>query len=180
MLDDWPEVEVVTSSHGQVGAARAAGARQALLDVPGHPPADWIACTDADSAVPVDWLATQLSHAMADTDLLLGLVRPDPMELEPDLMGDWIQAHQLTEGHPHVHGANFGIRAEMYVRTGGFARVAAHEDVLLTAEVRERDGLVVSTASSPVLTSARTSGRAPVGMATYLAEMAVTNGAIAS
>ena len=65
------------------------------------------------------------------------LVRPDPAELDADLLDSWNQAHRLTDGHPHVHGANLGISAEMYARSGGFADVAAHEDVLLATRVRE-------------------------------------------
>ena len=146
----------------------------------GLPNPSWLSCTDADSAVPADWLVTQFEHALAGTELLLGLVRPDPAELGADLLDSWNQAHRLTDGHPHVHGANLGISAEMYARTGGFADVAAHEDVLLAARVRELGGRVVSTASSPVLTSARLSGRAPTGMAHYLVALGDRDEAIAS
>lgn len=179
MMAGWPSVEVVVSDHGQVGAARAVGVRRALrstgdLETPG-----WVACTDADSAVPADWLVTHLAHAMSGTDLLLGLVQPDPTELTPELLRRWASMHRLTDGHPHVHGANLGISADMYWRAGGFPLVSAHEDVQLTARVRQLGGRVVSTASSPVLTSARTSGRAPAGMAGYLGELTLrgTDGA---
>ncbi len=172
VLADWPGVEVVHSDHGRVGAARALGVSRALPAGGDGPAPGWIACTDADSAVPVDWLITHLAHAMAGTDLLLGMVAPDPSELEPDLLRRWNIAHQLTDGHSHVHGANLGISADMYSRAGGFADVAAHEDVLLADRVRSLGGRIVSTAKSPVLTSARTSGRAPVGMAGYLSDLA--------
>ncbi len=112
--------------------------------------------------------------------MLLGLVRPDPAELGADLLGAWNQAHRLTDGHPHVHGANLGISADMYARSGGFPDVAAHEDVLLATRVRELGGTVVSTASSPVLTSARLFGRAPTGMAQYLTGLSGADEAIAS
>ncbi len=171
LLARWPQVEVIVSDHGQVGAARAVGVEKVLQTGPNLGAADWIACTDADSAVPADWLRTHLQHAESGTDLLLGLVRPDPAELSPELLRSWTRAHQLSDGHPHVHGANLGIRAEMYSRAGGFPLVAAHEDVLLAGRVRELGGLVVSTAASPVLTSARLSGRTPAGMAGYLSEL---------
>jgi glycosyltransferase involved in cell wall biosynthesis len=172
VLRDWPGVEVVHSDHGRVGAARALGARSALRAGDDGPTPSWVACTDADSAVPVDWLITHLAHAMTGTDLLLGMVQPDPAELESDLLRRWNRAHHLADGHSHVHGANLGINADMYLRAGGFADVAAHEDVLLVNRVRSLGGRVVSTAKSPVLTSARTSGRAPAGMAGYLADLA--------
>lgn len=171
VLSDRPMVEVVVSRYGLVGAARAAGIEKALLGNDTGRRPDWIACTDADSAVPADWLVTQLSHADSGTDLLLGLVQPDPSELTPELLGSWISAHRVTDGHPHIHGANLGVSAEMYWRAGGFAEVAVHEDVLLTERIRELGGRVVSTASSPVLTSARTSGRTPAGMAGYLTKL---------
>jgi hypothetical protein len=43
--------------------------------------------------------------------------------------------------------------------------------VLLSAAVRRAGGRVLSTGSSPVLTSGRTTGRAPSGMASYLREL---------
>ena len=180
LLTEWPSIEAVTSDQGRVGAARAAGVDVALWSPDGLPSPSWVACTDADSAVPADWLVTHFEHALAGTELLLGLVRPDPAELDADLLDAWNKAHRLTEGHPHVHGANLGISAEMYARSGGFADVAAHEDVLLAARVRELGGRVVSTSSSPVLTSARLSGRAPSGMAEYLTALSDRDEAIAS
>lgn len=177
LMAGWPSVEVVLSDHGQVGAARALGVRRALRSSGELPAPGWIACTDADSAVPTDWLVTHLAQARSGTELLLGLVQPDPAELAPELLRRWTRAHRLTDGHPHVHGANLGISADMYRRAGGFPLVSAHEDVQLTARVRQLGGRVVSTASSPVLTSARTSGRAPAGMAGYLTELALQSNA---
>ncbi|MET3803782.1 GT2 family glycosyltransferase [Nakamurella sp. UYEF19] len=169
LLADWPAVEVVESDHGRVGAARAAGVRHVLRGNQNAP--RWIACTDADSAVPADWLITQLTHAAAGVDLLLGLVAPDPAELDRRLLRTWRSVHLLEDGHPHIHGANLGISADMYRRVGGFRDVALHEDVLLVTAVRSIGGRVVSTASSPVLTSARMLGRTPAGMAGYLDDL---------
>ena len=36
--------------------------------------------------------------------------------------------HPLGEDHPHVHGANLGVRASAYVLAGGFPRLRSHED----------------------------------------------------
>lgn len=172
VLAQWPGVEVVVSDHGRVGAARAMGVQHALRGEGNAP--RWIASTDADSAVPADWLITHLAHAAAGVDLLLGLVAPDPAELDHHLLQKWRSAHLLEEDHPHIHGANLGISADMYQRTGGFQDVALHEDVLLAAAVRSVGGRVVSTASSPVLTSARMRGRTPAGMAGYLDDLSRT------
>jgi hypothetical protein len=101
----------------------------------------------------------------------LGTVRPDPQELAAGLLAAWRLRHLIADGHPHVHGANLGVRGDSYLAAGGFPDVATHEDVLLSAAVRRAGRVVLSTGSSPVLTSGRTTGRAPDGMATYLREL---------
>ncbi len=171
VVDQWPGVEALTRDYGNVGAARAAGADHAMTSDATAVP-DWIASTDADSAVPVDWLVHQMMHAMADTDLLLGLVQPDPHELQPSGMARWRSRYHLKDGHSHVHGANMGIRTAMYRRAGGFPPVAEHEDVVLAGHIGRLGGRVVSTARSPVLTSGRTDGRTPGGVAGYLRSIA--------
>lgn len=167
---DW--VEVVVTDHGRVGAARAAGVAYALATSTHPLPDTWIACTDGDSAVPTDWLQTHRRHAASGADLLLGTVRPDPRELTSSALRLWYSQHSLIDGHRHVFGANLGINAEMYLRTGGFADVKAHEDHRLAHAVRQLCGRVVSTSASPVLTSGRVVGRTGAGFAEYLAAMA--------
>jgi glycosyltransferase involved in cell wall biosynthesis len=170
----WPGVEVLISSAGRVGAARRAGAHRVLQqETRGgvRPRNVWIACTDADSVVPPDWLITALRHARSGVELLLGTVRPDPRELADGLLAAWRLRHMIADGHPHVHGANLGVRGDSYLAVGGFQEVATGEDVLLSVAVRGAGGLVVSTGASPVLTSGRTRGRAPEGMAGYLRDL---------
>src|ERR1700712_1976186 len=150
---NWPGVEVLVCDAGRVGAARAAGVAAVLRGT--DPAAVWIACTDADSVVPVNWLVTQLRGAEGGADLLLGTVRPDPIELTAPVMQRWLAAHDLARGDSHIHGANLGIRGDVYTRVGGFPAVAAHEDVLLVDRVRAVGGRIVGVASTPVLTSAR-------------------------
>ena len=169
-----PGVEVVSSTAGRVGGARRRGIRRLLRCCRSaglSPDQVWIACTDADSAVPQDWLLVQLQHARAGVDLLLGTVRPDPTELAGGVLAAWRLRHELADGHPHVHGANLGVRGDSYLAAGGFRNVAAHEDVLLADAVRGRGGVVVSTGAGPVLTSGRQHGRTPAGMAHYLREL---------
>lgn len=170
----WPGVEVVISDVGRVGAARAAGVSHLLRTENAFGVANhrvWIACTDADSAVPIQWLQLQVKHARAGVELALGTVAPDPQELAAGILAAWRLRHLVTDGHPYVHGANLGIRADIYRAAGGFPDVATHEDVLLSQAVRARGARVVSTAAGRVLTSGRTHGRAPLGMATYLLEL---------
>lgn len=173
IVEKWPRVEVLTRELGLVGAARAAGVEY-VLATPHLSQPDWIACTDADSAVPAEWLVQQMKHASADTDLLLGVVRPDAEELQPSSLNRWISQYHFQDGHPHIHGANMGVRAEIYRRAGGFPALPEHEDVVLAQRIRLLGGRVVSTGSEPVLTSARTEGRTPGGMAGYLAKISTS------
>lgn len=159
---------VVRSSAGRVGGARAAAIRTALaLDGP-TAARTWIASTDADSAVPPEWLAVHLQHAERGADVLRGAVLPDPAELTAAQLRRWVALHPPTERHPHVHGANLGVHAEAYLAAGGFPDVAVEEDVLLVRAVLERGGRVESTATAPVVTSARLRSRTEGGFATYL------------
>lgn len=163
-------VDAVSAELGTVGAARALGIERGLAGprVGGGRRWNWIACTDADTLVPTDWLRTHLTAARAGVDLLLGTVRPDEAELAPSVLQRWLSRHQFTDGHPHIHGANMGVRSDIYYRAGGFAPIAEHEDVKLVEQVRALGSRVMSTGASPVLTSGRMIGRTPGGMAGYL------------
>ena len=171
VAEQWPGIEVVLSDSGRVGAARAAGVNRLLAaeTLRGHSPASvWIACTDADSAVPADWLVHHLRTARCGAQMILGTVRPDAGEVQVAVLQDWRRRHVLGDGHPHIHGANLGVRGDIYRAAGGFDDAAFDEDVLLVHAVRAAGGLVVSSGASPVLTSARTEGRAAGGFAHYL------------
>ena len=171
VVRQWAPVESLSTDDGSVGTARRRGIEHGLSTAEVTAEQIWIACTDADSAVPTDWLITQFEQARAGTEMLLGTVRPDPDDLGERTMARWVGQHRLADGHPHVHGANLGIRADTYLRAGGFPPVAAHEDRLLVETVRRSGGRVVSTGSSPVLTSGRLVGRAPEGFAQHLREL---------
>ncbi len=157
---------VVEILSGRVGAARAAGVTSVLANA--RPDRTWLACTDADSEVPADWLTTHFQAASRGIGLLLGTVRLDPDEAVIELNDSWAARHDFGDGHGHVHGANFGVRGDVYLSAGGFPPVAVHEDVLLAAHVRLQGIAVESTGRSPVLTSARLRGRTPQGLAGYL------------
>jgi glycosyltransferase involved in cell wall biosynthesis len=172
-----PEVVAVRCEAGAVGRARGAGVGRALDRLRAHPrERTWLACTDADSRVPEDWLSHQLALADDGVDLVLGTV---------DLHGDspgagavrWRREYSRLVGpttHGHVHGANLGVRASTYLAAGGFAPVCAHEDLLLTRAVtRLPDAVVVPTVAVPVATSDRRLGRAPVGVAADLRHLDV-------
>ncbi|MEB0307276.1 glycosyltransferase, partial [Cryobacterium sp. 10I1] len=73
----FPGVHLVRSDTGGVGAARRAGVRGVLKTPADFTGRTWIASTDADSAVPENWLASQLAFARNDVHLVLGTVEPD-------------------------------------------------------------------------------------------------------
>ncbi|MBB2900523.1 glycosyltransferase involved in cell wall biosynthesis [Kineococcus radiotolerans] len=162
---------VVTSRAGSAGAARARGVEAALAAVPaGEAATTWIACTDGDSTVAPGWLAHHLRCADAGVDLLLGTVRlAGPPERHRRWREDYERATWTggtSSGHGHVHGANLGVRASVYLAAGGFPSAPAHEDRALAERVRAlRGARVLSSTEQPVLTSDRLIGRAPEGVA---------------
>ena len=171
VVGEHPGVRAVVSRAGCVGAARATGVA-AVLRSAGAPASTWLACTDADTRVPVHWLRRQVELADAGHDLVLGTVEPD--DLGSGLLGRWRARHVLAEGHPHVHGANLGIRASTYAAAGGFAPVPVHEDVLLVRAARAAGARSASTDRTRVVTAGRLDGRVVGGFASYLHRLAVT------
>jgi glycosyltransferase involved in cell wall biosynthesis len=165
----WPRFGSLECTAGSVGAARRAGAALLLAGV--APARTWIATTDADSAVPARWLVVQMALAEAGTELVLGTVLPDE-ELPAPERARWHDAHTLVDGHPYVHGANLGVRADSYLAANGFSDVDSDEDVLLVAALRFAEVRECRTALIPVVTSGRLDGRAPGGFGGYLAGQA--------
>jgi len=169
----YRDVQTVTITAGNVGAARAAGARAALAGA-GPTGELWLASTDADSEVPVTWLTAMVTEARLGAHLVLGTVIPG-LGLGPRARAQWLSRHQLRDGHPHVHGANFGIRADSYLSLGGWPPLASGEDTELARRAARSGHLRISrTASIPVVTSVRPRGRAPQGFSSYLREISVT------
>ncbi|MFE7629080.1 glycosyltransferase [Kocuria sp. NPDC057446] len=161
-------VDVVAGSWGTAGAARAA----AVAAAGAAGARTWIVSTDADSAVPAHWLTGHLDAAGLGAELLLGTVEPDPGDLAADLLQRWHARHRLEEGHPHVHAANLGIRADVYAACGGFPPVPHGEDLGLVAAARARGHRVLATDRVRVLTSGRSTGRVDRGFAGYLRALA--------
>lgn len=162
------------------GASREAGIRSAGIGAPRRRPPGtrwtpppsagrtWLANTDADSQVPDNWLVRQLELADAGADAVLGSVEPDPAGMDPELLRRWLERHPFEEDHPHIYGANFGVRASAYLAAGGFPKLASHEDRTLVQSLRSRAFTVTATDSMRVLTSGRTQSRAPHGFGAYL------------
>lgn len=164
---DWPRFASISTNGGAVGVARRAGVRHLLSSPDRFTSTTWIASTDADSAVPPNWLSVQIAFARNSVDLVLGTVVPDD-GLSDGARQRWDAQHRLVEGHTHVHGANLGVRADRYRHAGGFARVDEHEDVRLVSALRDLGVSEIRTELIPVLTSGRLTGRTPAGFAGYL------------
>ncbi|MFJ8981507.1 glycosyltransferase [Streptomyces sp. NPDC102282] len=158
------------------GRARAAGAALALRALGLDPRGVWIASTDADSEVPYGWLAHQQACAEQRWDAVVGTVRPQGWP--PALTGvirRHVQEYEEAgrhpgrpDHHPHVHGANLGVRASAYLRCGGFPALATGEDRALVAALMASCHRVLWTRRLPVLTSARLTARARGGYSDYL------------
>jgi glycosyltransferase involved in cell wall biosynthesis len=161
------EVRLVTIKARNVGAARRAGAGAALQG--GISPSElWLASTDADTQVPPTWLSYMVTESRHGAHLVVGTALPGPA-LDPAVRADWLSRHHLREGHPHVHGANLGIRGDAYLALGGWPPVPTGEDTELVRRAARTGHLrLTRTASIPVVTSIRPRGRAPAGFAGYL------------
>jgi cellulose synthase/poly-beta-1,6-N-acetylglucosamine synthase-like glycosyltransferase len=160
----------VRTEFRRVGAARRAGASSALA-ARGRADRLWLANTDADSLVPATWLTRMVRAANEGADAVLGTVLPGP-EMPEDLRELWLDRHELREGHPHVHGANLGIRADAYLALGGWRDdLASHEDVDLVRRAEATGMTIRRTATIAVVTSARSAGRAPDGFARYVRDL---------
>ena len=175
---EWPGVEVLSSAAGRVGTARAAGVDHFLRAEASRATGlgrVWISNTDADSAVPTDWLSAQLLHARSGVELLLGTVRPDPQELAAGLLAAWRLRHLIADGHPHVHGANLGVRGDTYLAAGGFpdGLATALEVVIVAGAVVlmvRGDGPARSLARSPRVAVAAAVVAAALTLAGVLAQ----------
>lgn len=169
--------QVVTTWTRNVGAARAAGVHHALRLPVAAGPGLWLAMTDADSTVPVTWLADQAVWARRGYDAVLGTIR-----LAPATVGalhvarhDADYFHTRRPGgdasrweHPHVHGANLGVSAAAYLSVGGFAPLATGEDRDLAVRLSAAGHRIARTDQHPVHTASRLRGRAPGGLADLL------------
>lgn len=159
-------VQTLAIDAGNVGYARHAGAAH-LLDQGVR----WLACTDADSRVPRNWLRQQLAF---NADAVCGTVSIE--EWDPQHSAEVRQRYQNLyqpgEGHRHIHGANLGVCAQAYRRVGGFRPLAVHEDRYLIEDLQRSGASIVWTALNGVRTSSRLDCRARGGFGDYLKALA--------
>ena len=158
-----------------VGAARAAGMTELLRLTAGPDPAAvWLATTDADTVVPPGWLQRQVAHADQGWDVILGTVTvADWSEHPPHVPAAFAARYDFGDRpHPHVHGANIGIRASAYLAVGGFRPLRTAEDHALLAAVAEVGCSVLRADDVTVETSGRRHARAPHGFSHLLRTLA--------
>ena len=168
------DVDALVVAELTPGGARAAGLqRVAGLTPEGAAGRVWVACTDADSVVPVGWLAGQVRCAEEGFVCRVGAVHPELGPAERLLYQGWLARHEHLDGHGHVYGANLGFTLAAYQQAGGFAALACGEDVDLVKRLRGAGLPVRSTGEDPVRTSARRSSRVRGGFADYLASLAI-------
>jgi glycosyltransferase involved in cell wall biosynthesis len=163
---------VVSIEAGSVGKARAVAAEIALQRYSGLQRYCWLANTDADCEVPKSWLIDQLAIARQGIEAVAGVVDVDSfVEHDAGLKERFRLSYIIhPDGtHPHVHGANMGVRADAYLRVGGWMNLATAEDHDLWNRLHKSGHLRLSAARLQVTTSGRKQGRAPHGFAETLA-----------
>ncbi|MCV7192721.1 glycosyltransferase [Mycolicibacterium brumae] len=164
-------IQVLPVDAGCVGAARKAGVAAVLAsceDAGYRHDEVWIANTDADTVVPTTWLETQLRLAEAH-DAVIGTVTP--FGLTDDQHRLWLREYHLNENHPHVHGANLGVRADTYLLAGGFRELDSDEDVDLVARIKRVTTRWIATHQTNVRTSGRETSRVEGGFASYVGDL---------
>ena len=163
---------VVCTGVGVVGTARALAARIALERFGDHPEECWFANTDADCEVPSCWLANQHRIASRGVHAVAGIVDVQDFSEHKAHVAQRFRDTYFTASdgtHPHVHGANLGVRADAYLRAGGWASLGTAEDHDLWGRLHASGHSRVSDAALQVITSGRRVGRAPQGFAAALA-----------
>ncbi|WP_394768229.1 glycosyltransferase [Lacisediminihabitans sp.] len=168
LVSCFGSVEIIEIDAGSVGVARSVGVASALARMGVASEAAWIANTDADSAVPPQWLVEQVRLANAGADVVVGTVSPVMTDLTKDLADAWHRVRRHRSPAGHVHGANLGFRASSYLLAGGFSSEGLHEDVGLVARFRAVFAAVCSSLDIDVETSGRKSNRVAGGYGAYL------------
>lgn len=166
------DIDYLCCDYQCVGQVRDLGIRHAIASG-----ATWIACTDADSVVPPDWLIQQVAHIKDQpTDMICGVVSVDSWaHLAPKTRQAYVSHYQDMMGHRHIHGANLSFSSEAYLAIGGFAPLPCHEDVDLVKKFETQGYTITWSNRVRVITSSRLQARATEGFAAFLADLETTN-----
>ncbi|WP_201607926.1 glycosyltransferase [Psychrobacter okhotskensis] len=165
-------VDYLCCNYHCVGQVRDIGIRYAIENG-----ATWLACTDADSVVPMDWLVQQIEHIIYQpTDMICGVVDIDSWaHLTPQTREDYIAHYQDRMGHRHIHGANLSFNSEAYLAVDGFTHLPCHEDVDLVKKFEDQGYAITWSNRVRVLTSSRLKARTTEGFAVFLANLENNN-----
>lgn len=132
----------------------------------------WLATTDADSVVPADWLIRMAAHAAAGWDAVAGTVRVvDWSGHTAQVKQTWHDTYDTRDHHPHVHGANLGVRADAYQNVGGMPALGLSEDAELVSGLQLAGRAVLHAGDLAVTTSGRRQSRTEGGFATFLRDL---------
>ena len=156
---------------GSAGGSRAAGVRAYLARHDRALESTWLASTDADTVVPETWIDHQLGLARLGVAGVAGIVAVDSFTDHPSHVPTrWAALYDgpLDDSHPHIHGANLGLRADAYLAVGGWAALEQGEDRQLWAALQGAGYPVASPRSLVVTTSGRAHSRVRGGFADSL------------
>jgi len=163
---------VLQTGAGTVGTARALAASYAIANTTAPLSRVWLANTDADCVVPSAWLNDQIELASSGIEAVAGIVAVDSFEEHgPQVASRFRASYSIhADGtHPHIHGANLGVRADRYLEVGGWRQLKTAEDHDLWRRLRRTGFRLLSSAQLQVVTSGRRTGRAPDGFSGALA-----------
>lgn len=159
------QIRWITCSYQCVGQARDLGIRHLIAQG-----ATWIACTDADSCVDLDWLYAQIQHQ--PTDVICGVVQLDDFShLSPNTQKKYLTHYKDRMNHQHIHGANLSFSAQVYLHVGGFEAISCHEDIGLVHKFIQYGYQITWTNRVRVSTSSRLDARAPEGLSYFLSRL---------
>jgi Glycosyl transferase family 2 len=175
--------------------SHAGAARRAAMDIAEAWLVEWgdkdgvILTTDADSQVAPNWIAENLAAFEAGAEAVLGRIDldeegaylPEALHRRGELEDayeklltelSWLLdplEHNPWPHHATISGASLGVTRAAYCRVGRLPRVPLGEDKALVALLSRQDARVRYCSSAHVITSGRTDGRAPGGVADTLA-----------
>jgi glycosyltransferase involved in cell wall biosynthesis len=162
----------ITIESGVVGKARAIAAEMAMQRYAGPWKRLWLANTDADCVVPDTWVVEQLLLAGDNAEVVAGTVDVDSFEEHgPEVLERFRASYLIgSDGtHSHIHGANLGVRGDVYRKAGGWQELETAEDHDLWSRLVKIGAHRVAVDHTKVITSGRRIGRAPRGFAEALA-----------
>jgi Glycosyl transferase family 2 len=175
--------------------AHAGAARRAAMDlaeawlVEAGEKEGVIMTTDADSQVAPNWIAENLASVAAGAEAVLGRIEldeegvrlPEALHLRGELEDtyerlltelSWLLdplEHDPWPHHATISGASLGVTRTAYCRVGRLPCVPVGEDKALIALLSRHDARIRHCPTVHVITSGRTHGRAPGGVADTLA-----------